>query len=119
VRLTAADLEVLGVFLFGPRWQTALARALGCSDRLVRYWVSGRRPVSIAASRRIAELVRNKHGERMRRTRAYYLDMIGGLSDTRIKGRLLAMDLSGLKIDDGLRRAQITAGVTAMPLAAD
>lgn len=31
----------VGELLFGARWQSDLARALGTSDRMVRYWVSG------------------------------------------------------------------------------
>jgi hypothetical protein len=42
----------------------------------------------------------------MQRTRrAMYLNMIGGLTDSAIRGRLLAMDLTELRADDQLRRA--------------
>jgi hypothetical protein len=75
-RLTTGDLEVLGIFMYGPRWQCALARAVHRNDRLVRRWVAEERPVSIAASRLIENLTRDKHGEQMRRLRAHYLDMI-------------------------------------------
>jgi hypothetical protein len=87
VRLTAGDLKVLGTFLFGPRWQCALARAIGRSDRQLRRWVAGELLVSIQASRLIEELVRSKHGEQMRRLRAGYLNMIAGLTDSGIRGR--------------------------------
>ena len=30
-----------GVALYGPRWQTEVARDLGVSDRTVRRWVAG------------------------------------------------------------------------------
>ena len=43
----------------------------------------------------------------MQRTRAAYLGMIGSLSETDIKSRLLAMDLGELRIDDQLRRAAL------------
>jgi hypothetical protein len=92
-RLLACDLEILGIFLFGPRWQCPLARAIHRDDRLVRRWLAEERPVSIAASRLIETLARDKHGEQMRRLRASYLNMIESLSDTAIRGRLLAMDL--------------------------
>jgi hypothetical protein len=52
-------------------------------------------------------LVRSKHGEQMRRTRAIYLDMVGGLTDTAMRGRLLTMDLGELRVDDQLRRAAL------------
>ena len=34
-------LTAVGVALYGPRWQSDLARDLGVSDRTVRRWVSG------------------------------------------------------------------------------
>jgi DNA-binding transcriptional regulator YdaS (Cro superfamily) len=34
-----------GEALYGPQWQTALARDLDVSDRTVRRWVSGQRDV--------------------------------------------------------------------------
>lgn len=34
-------LQDAGVILYGPRWQTDLARDLRVSDRTVRRWVSG------------------------------------------------------------------------------
>lgn len=121
MRLAVGDLETLGIYLFGPRWQTALAHAIGRSDRQVRRWVARDRPVSAQASRRIEELVRAKHGRQMRRLRANYLDMIAGLTDTGSKARLLAMDLTELRVDDQLRRASLTTpranGAERAPLA--
>ncbi len=35
----------VGIALHGADWQSPLARDLGVSGRLVRYWVSGARPV--------------------------------------------------------------------------
>jgi hypothetical protein len=49
-RLVSSDLTTLGIFLYGPRWQTRLARAIQRSDRSVRYWAAGDRPLSITAS---------------------------------------------------------------------
>lgn len=34
-----------GEALYGPRWQRALARSLGVSDRTVRRWAAGTHPV--------------------------------------------------------------------------
>ena len=31
-----------GMVLYGRRWETALARDLGVSNRTVRYWLTGR-----------------------------------------------------------------------------
>lgn len=35
------DLVNVGRLLFGERWQSDLARALGTSARMMRYWVAG------------------------------------------------------------------------------
>jgi hypothetical protein len=88
--------ETVGIFLFGPRWQCALARTIGRSDRQVRRWVAGELLVSIRASRLIEELVRSKHGKQMRRLRAGYPNMIAGLTDPGDPRRLLADD----EVDD-------------------
>jgi len=108
VRLAADDLETLGVFLFGPRWQTPLARALHCNARLVRFWVAQARPISRNASKQIEQLVRHKHSEQMPRLRGFYLEMVAGLSGTAIRGRLMTIDLASLRLDDELRRAALT-----------
>jgi hypothetical protein len=49
---------------------------------LVRRWIAGERPISIDASRLIAELVRNKHA------RASYLGMVAGLSASAFRAGL-------------------------------
>ena len=35
------ELAEVGKLLFGERWQSDLARALGTSTRMMRYWVAG------------------------------------------------------------------------------
>jgi len=39
--MTPATLRTAGEALYGPRWQSALARDLGVSDRTMRRWVAG------------------------------------------------------------------------------
>jgi hypothetical protein len=117
--LHASDLKIIGVYLFGPRWQCQLARAIHYSERQMRYWVAEERPVSIAASARIEALVRHKHGQQMRRTRAFYLDMIAGLSDTRIKARLLMMDLAALRLDNQVRQTALIEADLVLALVAE
>ena len=95
-RLPLADLAPLAVFLFGGRWQTALARAVHRTPRMVRRWVAGEHPISRAASQRISELVRAKHDDQARWLRASYLDMIGGLTASPFRAGLLAMDVGKL-----------------------
>ena len=91
-RLLLTDLEPLAIFLCGPRWQTALARRINRSPRLVRRWVAGDRPISIAASQRIIALVVAKHAEQMAWARIVYVGMVGSLSPP-IAARLMAIDL--------------------------
>jgi hypothetical protein len=104
MRLQSGDLEILGIFLFGPRWQCALAHAIQRDDRLVRRWVADERPVSMRASQLIEKLTRDKHGGQMRRLRATYLNMVSSLADTGIRARLMTMDLGELRIDNQLRQ---------------
>jgi hypothetical protein len=106
-RLPLCDLAPLAVFLCGARWQTALARLVHRDPRLIRRYVAGGAPISAAVSERIAQLVRDKHGNQMRLTRSFYLDMIGGLSLSPFRASLLAIDLNELAIDDLLRRAAL------------
>jgi hypothetical protein len=94
-RLLLADLEPLAVFLCGPRWQTALARRINRSPRLIRRWVAGDRPISVAASQRIIALVRDKHAQQMAQARAFYVGMVGCLSPP-ISARLMAIGLDQL-----------------------
>ena len=55
--LTAADLAQVGAVLYGARWQSALARDLGVSDRTVRRWVAGTSPVPHPIAGKLAVLL--------------------------------------------------------------
>jgi hypothetical protein len=48
--MTPALLREAGEALYGPLWQSELARALGVADRTVRRWIAGERalPPSLA-----------------------------------------------------------------------
>jgi hypothetical protein len=35
----------VGAALYGVTWQGSMARALGVSDRMVRYWLAGEHPI--------------------------------------------------------------------------
>jgi hypothetical protein len=75
--------------MFGQRWQRPLARAVGYSDRMVRYWATGKWPVADRAASLIAQLVREKHGRRMKIERASYLGMVAALRDGQVKAQLM------------------------------
>jgi hypothetical protein len=43
--MTPAELRNHGERLYGPRWQSKLAGALGVTPRSVRYWLSGKHQI--------------------------------------------------------------------------
>jgi hypothetical protein len=80
-RLTSKNLATLGAYLFGPRWQAPLARALRVDYSLVKHWKSGGRPVSRCKERAIAELVHETFSARMKLRQTSFLDMLASLSE--------------------------------------
>jgi hypothetical protein len=90
-RLSPTDLGVLGRYLYGPRWQTALARELGVSRQLVVYWASGARQVSEERSHKIASIARARHDKRVAQERSGYVAMVEGLNSQSAKRLLLAL----------------------------
>lgn len=54
--MAPAELRSIGEKLYGPRWQTKLARALPVSTRTIRYWLSGKRAVRPVIAERIRAL---------------------------------------------------------------
>ncbi len=50
------ELIAVGERLYGARWQSALARALGVSDRTVRRWLAGDRRISAPTALAIRSL---------------------------------------------------------------
>ena len=54
--MTPAELRKIGEQLYGPRWQSKLARALPVSPRTVRYWLSGKRAIRPMVAERIRSL---------------------------------------------------------------
>jgi len=61
--MTLLELEMTGAALFGPRWQTDLARALGVADRSMRRWVAGQNPVPEGLRPILAQLVADRISE--------------------------------------------------------
>lgn len=51
--MTPAELRSHGERLYGPRWQTSLARALPVNPRTVRAWLSGKRKMRPVIAERI------------------------------------------------------------------
>lgn len=55
-------LRLVGEALYGSRWQSDLARALGVGDRRVREWVAGDRRIPPGVWADIASLLRDRRG---------------------------------------------------------
>lgn len=55
--MTPNTLEQAGAVLFGPRWQTDLARALGVADRTMRRWANGVNPIPAGLAAEILVLL--------------------------------------------------------------
>jgi|SRR6516162_2320117 hypothetical protein len=113
------DLEQLGTYIFGPRWQTALGHALHRDPRLVRRWLAGDRHATRHASELIEALALGRHAERLRRPNTDFLLMVAGLSNGARKMRMLDnRHLSALQIEDQVRRAAIVVPAAAATVAA-
>lgn len=60
--MTPARLSAIGRALYGDRWQSALAAALGVADRTVRRWAAGTSPVPDGAARDMTALLNERAG---------------------------------------------------------
>lgn len=49
-------LRIYGEALFGPRWKSELARALGVTDRTMRRWDAGTHPIPDTLAADLAKL---------------------------------------------------------------
>lgn len=49
-----------GLALYGPQWQSALARDLGVSDRTIRRWVAGQFPVPVGVRADLVTLLKER-----------------------------------------------------------
>lgn len=58
--MTPNLLAACGAALYGPRWQTEIARDLDVSDRTVRRWVSGDSPIKDDKVNDVASLMEAK-----------------------------------------------------------
>jgi hypothetical protein len=90
-RLSASDLGVLGHYLYGPRWQSALARELEVSRQLVVYWASGKRAITLRWSHQIAALARARHDKRIAGERSTFIAMADAVTSSTARSVMLAM----------------------------
>jgi hypothetical protein len=56
-KMTPDQLRTAGMALYGPEWQSPLARALGVGARAVRKWLAGETPVPSELAGRIRALM--------------------------------------------------------------
>lgn len=61
--MTPTDLRRIGEALYGERWQTPLANALGVADRTVRRWVAGDSAIPDGVRDDLAALLANRATE--------------------------------------------------------
>ena len=54
--MTPTELRSHGERIFGPRWQSSLARALPVNPRTVRAWLAGKRQMREVIANRIRSL---------------------------------------------------------------
>ena len=55
--MTPALLREAGEALYGPLWQSELARAVGVADRTVRRWLASQRPVPASLRETLREML--------------------------------------------------------------
>ncbi|MGC4075459.1 MAG: hypothetical protein QM702_00175 [Rubrivivax sp.] len=58
--MTPDTLRAAGELLYGPRWQSDLARALGVGDRRIREWMAEERSIPAGVGPEIAALWRDR-----------------------------------------------------------
>ena len=58
--MTPAEFRKIGEQLYGPRWQTKLARAVPVNSRTVRRWLAGERRIHAGMAERIRGLLAEK-----------------------------------------------------------
>ena len=78
--ISAGELRTLGVFLYGPRWQTALAGDLKVNIRTVQRWAAGDWPVSPRCAALIVARVRARHASRTAALQRSYIGMAEAMS---------------------------------------
>lgn len=57
------QLAKAGRLLYGPRWQSELARSLDVNDRRVRQWMAGERPIPHGIWGDLAGLLKERQQE--------------------------------------------------------
>jgi plasmid maintenance system antidote protein VapI len=58
--LAAADLRLIGEALYGPEWQSSLARALDLHRNSVARYATGTRPIPATVTTRLLALVADR-----------------------------------------------------------
>jgi hypothetical protein len=92
-RLSQAALNASGYWLYGPRFASQLARAIGIKDaRAVRYWSSGERQCTKRYSLMIVQLVNLRRGQRVQIEAVRFNDYVAKLP---IELQPVALSLTG------------------------
>ena len=94
--MTPDDLALFGRYLYGERWQTPMADALGIVPRMVRHWMSGERPIPVQRQAEIVRLARETHEWRLREEPKAWLAFVGSISGDGVRGLLTQKALEPL-----------------------
>jgi len=60
MKFGSKELRKSGEALFGQRWQTDIAKALGVDSRRIRQWVKGERPLPKTIDKNILTLLQQR-----------------------------------------------------------
>lgn len=88
--MTRGELHLLGLYLYGPRWQTRLARALAVDPRMVRYWAAGARSISERRAATIGTMARDRHLRRLSAERSHYIGIVEAVVSPGLRAVMLA-----------------------------
>lgn len=58
--MTPATLNRVGTALYGPFWQSQLARDLGVNDRTLRRWVAGDMQIPERVREELSDIINNR-----------------------------------------------------------
>lgn len=112
--MTAAELAAAGRMLFGDRWQSALARALGIELRTLQRWAAGTSRIAEGAAAEIGRLARHRWtvGTAIGADGKAIGDIIVHHHYPRFRCRLVETDVDGLPARDMDQDARLLGPLT-------
>lgn len=109
--MTPDELRHIGRTLYGDRWQTALSRAVGISDRHMRRMVAGTAPIAPGLAREIRSLSEWPRDEWIVSVVPGGREYVSHLLRPRFVARVVAVDSDGLPRPEE-EPADVLTGIT-------